>query len=598
MSYEYNAANGRFEISNPYRIENLAVALCGGVASLAGIALLIGHREALALAHGGGVMAVVVGLALLALGIVGIGRAMVQLRYFFGRGRPRDLSNIDDETPGADARVAQWLKENLRQNALVYREPSGAIAGVLHHVFKDLIFAPREIRAAAETQAFNLLLTLAILLGLGATLFFYPASQTTSWIAGFFGVLMFVMLLRPMLRKGTAYTRARAGIAFVIMVIAVPILVPPFLERFVANWVDISGLQLPRTVLLSVLVLLAAQALFFIALVRQIGPRPAINMACEQRSINMNANPAKLFEELERLLQTRWVEGIPNRRYAAKKLPDVLAGESGSFHGEAMEETQPLPKGASAQTSIKEQITLPVSRGLTGLTALAALCFLVATAVGYHLADAQIGGERVVSLVALAVTLFFSGIYCLQNAHLLWGRVDFSSVLLWVELQGSFEEAQINIGNQLASAMSSSKRVINVESMTMRVWVAELDSVILSKDGRRDLIGMQGRPDLAVYFADHLQGFAQQAPSVVSPASATDQQRLAQIGQTQRSLGGAIPNPLLSSSQSPAMPSQETTAAQGTAKPLDTPACRNPQCGKPVAADALFCSACGTKVAA
>lgn len=592
MSYEYNAANGRFEISNPYRIENLAVAVCGVVASLVGIALLVGHREALAQARAGGIMAVVVGLVLLALGIVGIGRAMVQLRYFFGRGRPRDLSNIDDEAAGADARVAQWLKENLRQNALVYREPSGAIAGVLHHVFKDLIFAPREIRAAAETQAFNLLLTLAILLGLGATLFFYPASRTTSWIAGFFGVLMFVMLLRPMLRKGTAYTRARAGIAFVIMVIAVPILMPPFLERFVANWVEISGLQLPRTVILSVLILLAAQALFFIALVRQIGPRPAINMACEQRAINMNANPAKLFEELERLLQTRWVEGIPNRRYAAKKLPDVLAGASGSFHGEAMEETQPLPKSAAAQTSIKEQITLPDSRGLTGLTVLAALCFIGATAVGYHLADAQIGGERVVSLAALAVTLFFSGIYCLQNAHLLWGRVDFNSVLLWVELQGSFEEAQINIGNQLASAMSSSKRVVNVESMTMRVWVAELDTVILSKDGRRDLIGMQGRPDLAVYFADHLQTFAQQAPAVVAPASATDQQRLAQIGQTQRSLGGAsAPQGLLS-------PAQPSPAQPSSARPQAAPTCSNPQCGKPLPADALFCSACGTKVKA
>ena len=46
MSYEYNAANGRFEIANPYRLENLALLVCGAAGSLAGLFLLFRYRGA------------------------------------------------------------------------------------------------------------------------------------------------------------------------------------------------------------------------------------------------------------------------------------------------------------------------------------------------------------------------------------------------------------------------------------------------------------------------------------------------------------------------------------------------------------------------
>jgi len=52
------------------------------------------------------------------------------------------------------------------------------------------------------------------------------------------------------------------------------------------------------------------------------------------------------------------------------------------------------------------------------------------------------------STALLAATFFFTALYCLRSANLLWGRVDFQSVLIWVEILGSFEEARINIGNQ------------------------------------------------------------------------------------------------------------------------------------------------------
>lgn len=168
--------------------------------------------------------------------------------------------------------------------------------------------------------------------------------------------------------------------------------------------------------------------------------------------------------------------------------------------------------------------------------------------------------------------------------------MDFSSTLLWIEFAGTYEEAQVNIGNQLTTALSSTKKVINVETMTLRVWVAELTSVILQKDGSRDLIGMRGRPDLAAYYADHLTNFARQMSTVVAPVSQADQARIAALGRAQQESGLASPGgvALPGANSNPAVPPGAVQPA--TARRF----CEN--CGSQLSPAAAFCSSCGTKV--
>jgi len=332
-----------------------------------------------------------------------------------------------------------------------------------------------------------------------------------------------------------------------------------------------------------------AQALFFFALMQQLRARPNVNMACEQRAMNMNGNPAKLFEELERTLQSRWVETIPNRRYAVAKLPENYAAQAGSFAGEVLEETQPVPAGEPT-ASIVDQLTAPATRAAVALTLLGFITFIAGVTAAVRFALVPISTQNSLATVFLAVVLFFTARYCVRSAKLLWGRVDFQSLLLWVEIDGSFEEAQINIGNQLTAAMSSTKKIINVESMTLRVWAAELDTVIFYKDGARDLVGMRGRPDVARLYADHLQTFAGNIASVVAPGAAPDAERLGRIAQLQREMG-----------QQPAagLANQGAgligaAAARGNTSPA-AKHCSNPACGRPLAADAVFCSNCGTR---
>jgi len=592
MSYEYSAASARFEIDNPYKIENLALLVCGAITILAGLFLLIRFREAMGNADVRGLRAIIVGLLLLGAGIAAIGRAAMQLRYFFGRGRPHDLTNLEARDGHIPERRAAWLKENLRQNALAYREPQGAISGLVHQAFKTLIFAPRLIRAAAEAQCFNALLTTAILLGLLATVAFYPSPAVRSWLAVVYLAVLAPKLLRPFGRGETTYSRASAGIGFILFVVAVPILGPPLLGRVAESLPRIDGFGLPRTLGLCLVILLVAQGLFFLALMRQLRDRPAINMACIQRSLSMNNNPAKLFEELERTLQSRWTETIPNRRYALLKLPDVLNGQSGSFAGEVLEETQPIPISAGPAASIIERLRNPGSLPITALSALGALAYVGATLSLIRFSLSTINQQQSWSTALLAVTFFFTALYCLRSAHLLWGRVDFQSVLVWVEINGSFEEARINIGNQLTTAMSSTKKIINVESMTLRVWV-ELDTVILEKDGPRDLIGMRGRPDVAEFYANHLEQFAGQLASVIAPVSTTDQERIGAIARIQQHMGSVPPLAALATAGQLAGPGPaEPRLPQGRQR------CRNERCRADLPAEAMFCSSCGTPMRA
>ncbi|MGE0582260.1 MAG: zinc ribbon domain-containing protein [Steroidobacteraceae bacterium] len=604
MSYEYNASNGRFEIANPYRLENIALFSCGAIATCTALYVLLGARAGIASAAPDALRGVVVGVLLLAAGLGFLGKAFSQLRYYFGRGRPHNLSNPDMPATRDDRARAAWLKENLRQNALQYAEPQGPISGLLHHLIPNLIFAPRLVRWAAEAQCFNALYTIALLLCILMGWMLYPEGSATDWIA-----VAVAIALAPALRRNFAagntnsslLAHAPASKWTVILIAVIPILGPPLLARVATALPDISAFHIARTVGICFVILLVAQALFFSALLRQLPPQPAINMSCEQRAVSFNGHPGKVFEELLRLLQSRWTETIPNRDYLTVRPPDVFSGQSGSFTAEALQETQPVPAAiVDGGGSIADAATDPRIRSISALLLLATTAFIAGTiaAVTSRLGADHTLAAQFVSANILAVVLFLAALYAFRSAHLLLGRVDFDSTLLWVEFAGTYEEAEVNIGNQFSTALSTSKKVINVETMTMRVWVAELTSVILHKDGIRDLIGMRGRPDLASYYADHLTAFAQQMTAVVAPGSQADRARIGAIGQIQQESGllpggatGLLGTATTGATVSPR--SLPPTAAAPPREPLKGGFCVS--CGAALAPAARFCGECGVK---
>lgn len=591
MGYEYSAAGGRLEIPNPYRIEVIARLIAGGVATAAGVALLIMNREAIGSGDGGGIMAIVTGFLLLPYGLWYVGSALANLRYFFGRNRPADL------TPPPYWRqpptTANYLKENLRQNALLYLDVHGPIPNLVHGIFKTLIFAPWQLRMAAETQASNLLLTLALMLGMGIGYYFYPDPAVRSWIA-----VGFLIVLIPKLLKSLAPGKSAVSVGslFLPLVIALPLVGPPGFAKLASSLPDITAWEFGRTLWIALVILLVSQTLFFLSLLRHLREQPAINMACEQRALNMNGNPAKLFEELERTLQTRWTDTIPNRQYANRKLPDILAGKSGSFDGEILEESQPMPVAGPKQ-AIAEMATSETNKFVAALTGLAMLAVLAVTLAAWRFATSSIV-ETQFSTLFLAAVLGIVGHYSFACSHFLWGRVDFNSVLVWVEILGSFEESQLNLGNQMTTTMSSQKKVINVEGMTLRVWAAELDTVIFEKNGIRTIIGMRGRPDIAQFYADHLQRFAAGLSNVVAPMSNTDVERIAKIAQVQQMLAAPQPVPIVTVAAPATQPAHVEAPKASSAPAAASSRCPNEACGRETIPGAAFCGFCGVRLIA
>lgn len=582
MTYEYSAQSQRFEITNPYRIENIALIVCGAVACIAGFMLALLSRNAISAGHRefGQSAGIVIGFLLLAAGLATIAAALKQLRFFFGRGRPLSLAPDLVQISEGSSPQANGLKENLRQNALAYREPSGAISGLVHSVFKTLIFAPEPVRSAAEAQCLNLLLTLAILVGLLISFVFYPEPKLRAWIATAYLIVLLPRLLRPF-GKGTDKPQpVTAGIPSVLLIIGIPLFAP----LIYIHLPNILGLAVSRTLLITLVILTITQTAFFAALMKQLRPRPPVNMACEQRTLSMNANPAKLSEELDRQLQARWTETVPNRRYASRKLPEILSGQSGSFDGETLEETQPIPVSTLPSGSIGEQIAAAGNPLILVVTVLSALSYIGAVWAAYRFATLHLSDDGLWAAGFLAIVLGLVANYCLHSSHLLWGKVDFQSLLIWVELKGSFEEAQVNIGNQFSTAMSTTKKIISIENMTLRVWVAELDSVIFNRNGGRFLTGMHGRPDVAKYYADHLAEFAANSASVVAPQSMRDRERMGAM---------AAAGQQLAASMTTGAPTLQASAPQIAT----TRKCRNPQCGRDMPVDAAFCSHCGTSAA-
>ena len=94
------------------------------------------------------------------------------------------------------------------------------------------------------------------------------------------------------------------------------------------------------------------------------------------------------------------------------------------------------------------------------------------------------------SLVGTSAILAFVAAFCFQASARLWGRFNFESVLIWVEMVGSWQTSRIGTGNNFTSRMNTENNVVRTEAMTLRVWRARIESVVFGKDDARQVTAM------------------------------------------------------------------------------------------------------------
>lgn len=603
MSYEFNPDSPIFEFPNPYKVENLALLFAGAMLLLAGTATLLMLRADLAHGASGRVAAAVaIAVALLIIGIFLLARAFTQLRYFFGRNRPGNLAAAVAQDRDGDSQQAKLYKETLRQNAITFQEPSGALNGLLYSWLPQLIFAPRVIQRSAQTQFNNFLALSATFVSFLVCWLMFGGGPAKEWIGLAYGAFAFVQIMRPMVagpqvRTGALTEAANVGVGSLVVLVLLAVLGPVVLGLAAPHLPDLAGMAANGIVCIAMVCVLLGCAVFGLALKNQLqAPPQAVGAARVAETLTMNAHPNKLVEELDRFLLSRWFNNIPNRRYSRRS--PVIEGRQGQFTAEMFEETQPRPLPQRIATGLGHALSMQHFFWLTCLTGLATAYLLAGTVAALVGAQRLLAAAPAFTMIALAVSQFAIGLFCYRAAHVLWGRFDFVSELIWVDIVGSFESADLHIGNQFSGNVQTSKSVINVEAMTMRVWVSEIDTVIFGKDAQRQLIGMRGLPALAEELAATLKGFGETRSMVVAPTSSPDVERAQQIGALNQRMAkppAAPGNPFdlladavgkaalgpASASPPPPLPQQVQGQRYCT------------RCGAGVAAGARFCGQCG-----
>ncbi len=537
MSYDYSSESKLLELPNPYQLQNRLLWLCAAVLMIGGVTALFWARAAMqenALRLVAGPL--IAGLAMIAAGLVCAATSARRMRFFFGRGRPKSLAPDLPVGANGGSKAADAVKEILRQGGITYPEPQGAIESMLYHWAPKLITAPREVQFQAQRYVFNLTAIVATLASFVVSWLAFGTETSRPWI----GLLYFAFGLFVLLKPIVSGDRARLSRVTLVGLIAAAILAPVAIGLLGTRLPSLHGFEPSVQTFVMLIGSLVACSLAVVAVLAQVESSPQTRASVLQSRVSMNAPPASLMDELDRLMQSAWTETIPNRRYARIEPVTNAATASGSFAGELFEESQPLPTPGTKAPSFGAALAEPRHRALLMLDLFATVLVIVAVAMSLtFVREFDVSApwrDNRFSLIGTSAILAVVAAFCFQAASRLWGRFDFESVLVWVEMVGTYQTSRIGTGNNFASRMNTENDLIRTEAMTLRVWRARIESVVFGKDDVRQVTAMFSTEQDARALADELTAFARSQSVLVAPGSREDQARIAALGAGERAL--------------------------------------------------------------
>lgn len=535
MGYEFNPQSQRFDVPNPHRVENLFLAAGAALLILSGFASLFIARSRMPEAtHVAGWIALVAAVLTLFAGFTLVTWILWQLRFYFGREQPNSLAPNMTPTQSGESTEARALTETMRQNAFHYDVPVSGIDQLLYTWMPDLIFSPPPLQKIARAQFRNMLAFAAILISALIAVFGVSNPGQRSLVFMLYAVLGAWILVRA-LRKdgGSTELSVPSLIALAVAAVIGPVLLGMVLPADLPSPLGMNWALLATLVVIGGLV---ATALLLLSVLTQTLRPTTISMTNHLEILSFNGAPNQIPLHFARTLQELWFEKIPNRRYIA--VQPQIAGARGAFVGEMLEESQPLPTESGALT-LQYCLSTREYRYLVAIAAMALL--LIGTTSALTLMAVLSWPVGAGNLIAGAGLSFLLALFCLKSSQLLWRRFRFTSRLYWLELQGNFQESSVDFGNLVQDRFKSQKTVTNVEDMTLRLWVADVDSICYGRDRPRFVVGMAGNPTESERLGRHIAEFARSQSVIVSPTSARDVERASQISDINRA--SAISNP-------------------------------------------------------
>lgn len=516
MAYEYNPESSRFNLPNPHRVENLMLVF-GGVAQLAAAAFALWVGRDWLVQHAGQIAMrpLSIGVALLVSGLLMLGMVMRQLVFYFGRNQPAPLADVLAPQKDGVSDSGQSLRETIRQNAISFETPVSGFDQLLYKLIPDLVFSPPPVQGRARIQFYNAAVLLAIFLCFAIASFGVINAAAKSWIHLGFLVLTALVVLKPLrARAGKLSLGIKPFVVLLLLSIIVPVLLGMSATRPLL-YADKIHLGLLTCAFL--LLALAANLLFLFALVGQTLRPERISMANHLETLSMNAHPRQLLLELDRQLQAMWTEKIPNRAYT-RVSPQVEAG-TGAFTGELLEESQPVPRDAAALNFVSA-LQLREYRYLVIVDLFATVAALAGCGLLAYAASSK-------SIAAIDPLLFGAQLvavswYGFRTTNFLWRRFEFSSRAWWLEISGNYQTSNVDYGRVLEDAVKTRKQVVNIDDMSLRIWVADFYSVAFGPDQPRFLVSMSGEQAEAERLGKHLRDFAESQTALLAPGNTRD----------------------------------------------------------------------------
>jgi hypothetical protein len=653
MSYDYSSESTKLDLVNPYIFQNRVLFACATVLLLMGAYAFIEARFALQTGVSGQFLllcALGFGLSTVALGL--FTQAMKRLKFYFGRGKPESLAPEIPLGVNGDSILARNLQTLLRQRALGYTEPEGALQSVLYHRFPQLMTAPFVVQGFAKQYFYNLCTVLATLLSFLAAWFFSKDDTTQAWVSLAYFLTSVFWLVKPYAMDENRPLRT----THLIGLVAAGILLPMLLGVLSMKLPPLLGLTFHVQTFVLLICALVSSGLLLSAALKQTTDAPVTEVSNELLRLSMQSPPATLFEELARKQQAQWTEKIPNRCYVRIEPVTPINAPGGSFTGDYLEETQPMPilgRNDSDNISVfanpsRKFLALSdlFAALLIAVSALFVVIFIATLSIDQvhtpnidlknaaknaasnnssanatqpaieTLASPLIGvKDKPVSLENLkpslrtnttlsmnwavlsgALMMISVALFCFKNSARLWGRFDFESIVVWVTAQGSYQTAKLGTGNGFNSQLQTENKIVRVEDMTVNLWRTRIETVCFGDKGGRQITSMYATHQEAQELAADLQAYVDGQSVLTAPQSARDSQKIAGLFQAGNALkvGEALLKDPLKATEG-VHPNVDSLLRvdRADAVPLDAKVKFCSECGSKQAFSVKFCSDCG-----
>lgn len=561
MSYQWGPNGPAFEYPNCYRTENRVLTLRAAVLVVVALVMLwlaLAEPDVPAptpgavlrtrLDRGAPEPHVAMALVFIALAIYDLVMVSLQRRVQIAPGQPAPLAGeLGQRAKGVSA-GAQDLKNAMASGVPMPSKVEGPWRRWLQVLAPGVAATPVAVRSFMEERLAHALSAAGLLLAMGLTSVIVRQPPALALAA-----LLYAGMAGALVARSAWIVRGGPG----PMAVAVTLMVALLLAT-TAGWFApmLPGIgRLPKLGLTQATVVLLAgwlllELLGLLAARNRVEPPMRSNLADSEHTEEVQSEPERVMQELERDLHRFWTEGIPNRRHAYQVTLGDPAAEDGRFTASLLEESQPVmaePRPGERNSGTPVLMLAILVLGLL-LTVFGGALWVRLT---YTMME---NNKEPFTWAATAFVLVMLGGYAVRLLHLLWSRFEVVSTLVSVSCKGARDGAPgVRVRMRVVHARSS--------------FYAGGDHVV----GSRTLINLVGDSGDAKRSVQQVKAYAERA----------------QVDEPGRP--AAVPRPVAPSAAPAVM-----TPGGAAAAPRMARFCGN--CGQPLAVGARFCQSCGTPV--